>query len=184
MNNKKIMIVLAIVFILPVALAKLALELDWFNRAATNKGELLEPVLDATPLYSKTKPPTIWRLVYVIPEQCDQSCKNAIYSIHQVWLALGRESDRVQALLITTEQSDPTINNDIKQLDNIHQLQTSTQNIQNVFKQSSADGIFVVDTLQNIILRYGLQQQKQKAVMHSRDILADVKKLLKLSRIG
>lgn len=184
MNNKKIMIVLAVVFILPVVLAKLALEFEWFNRAATNKGALLDPVLDITPLYAETTPPSIWRLAYVIPQHCDEACKNAIFSIHQVWLALGREGDRVQALIITTENSDPTINSNINELDNIHQLSTRSQIIQKVFKQSSVDGIFVVDTLQNIILRYGLQQQKQQAVMHSREILADVKKLLKLSRIG
>jgi hypothetical protein len=34
------------------------------------------------------------------------------------------------------------------------------------------------------MLRYPLQEQQEQAVMHSRDILADLKKLLKLSRIG
>ena len=42
----------------------------------------------------------------------------------------------------------------------------------------------LVDTLNNAMLRYPTYEDKKAAVQSSRDILADVKKLLKLSRIG
>ncbi len=43
---------------------------------------------------------------------------------------------------------------------------------------------FVADTLGNVILRYPLQTDKEQAILDSRDILSDMRKVLKLSRIG
>ncbi|WP_416306842.1 hypothetical protein [Neptunicella sp. SCSIO 80796] len=184
MNNKKSILLLALVFVVPVILAKLALELDWFNKGATNKGQLLDPVLDMSPLYPADSAPTIWRVVYIMPAQCEQRCQNALYSINQVWLALGRENERVSPVIITTASSDQSAIQQLESMPNLTLFSTNQQSIDRVFKDTATDGIFVVDTLQNIILRYDLQQEQQQAVMHSREILADVKKLLKLSRIG
>ena len=44
--------------------------------------------------------------------------------------------------------------------------------------------IFLVDTQGNAMLRFPLYQLRQDAVMGSRDVLSDLRKLLKLSRIG
>lgn len=44
------MLALLAVFIVPVVLAKLALDNNWFNRAVTNKGELIQPVMDLSAL--------------------------------------------------------------------------------------------------------------------------------------
>ncbi|WP_438865535.1 hypothetical protein [Neptunicella sp.] len=184
MNNKKSMLILAVIFLLPVILAKLALEFDWFNKGVTNKGQLLDPVLDMTSLYPSDTAPAIWRIIYVMPAQCEQSCQNALYSLNQVWIALGRENERVNSLVLVTGTSDKEAVEQLKLMPNLKVLQTTEQSINQVFKDTATDGIFVVDTLQNIILRYDLQQEQQQAVMHSREILADIKKLLKLSRIG
>ena len=96
-NNKRLIITLALVFILPVVLAKLALDNNWFNKAATNKGELLSPTLDMTAIQDETAEPK-WQLLYVLPSQCSVECENALYSVEQVWTALGKEHDRVRAL--------------------------------------------------------------------------------------
>jgi alpha-acetolactate decarboxylase len=58
------------------------------------------------------------------------------------------------------------------------------QSVNQVFKDVKTNGIFIVDTLNNIILRYPTQNDQQEAVLHSRDILSDMRKVLKLSRIG
>ena len=182
-QNKKSMLLLAVVFILPVMLAKLALDYDWFNRGATNKGELLDPVLDFTAAYPQQADNTHWRLVYVVPASCDEACHNALFSINQVWLALGRETDRVKALAVVTEASDLPADM-AEKYRNVESLSVNLQTVEKMFNPVGTDGIFIVDTLQNVILRYPLQAEQQQAVMHSREILSDVKKLLKLSRIG
>lgn len=181
-KRSKIPLLLVVVFVLPVVLAKFALDNDWFNKASTNKGELLTPSLDLSPITTDLEPN--WRLLYVMPEQCAEKCENALYSLSQIWLALGKESDRVTSNVLFTEISDNAKRAELQDQDTLKMLITDRQIVSKVFKDVSTDGIFLVDTLGNIILRYQTPQEKQTAVMQSRDILADLKKLLKLSRIG
>jgi hypothetical protein len=181
-SSKKGVIALVIVFAVPVILAKLALEFEWFNRGATNKGELLDPILQLNEVDQAAEPK--WRILYVLPSSCADECNNALFSLTQVWQALGKESDRAESLVISTELSDSSPMKDLEAHQLIRLLKTDSQSVNKVFKDTSTDGIFVVDTQGNIILRYPLQKEQQEAVLHSRDILADMRKLLKLSRIG
>jgi thioredoxin-related protein len=179
-NNKLMMLLLASVFILPVLLAKLALENDWFNQAATNKGELLSPIVDMSLLQTTEQVPK-WKLLYVLPEVCSVKCENALYSIAQVRSALGKESDRAEVVVITHEKSNIA---QLKEKQNIRFLNTNIKSLQQMFKETSTDAIFIADTLGNIILRFPLQIDEKQAILDSRDILSDMRKLLKLSRIG
>ena len=180
--KKNIAFALLAVFVLPVILAKLALDYGWFNEAATNKGELLDPILSLGAMGVENSQK--WRILYVLPEKCEAQCENALYSINQVWLALGKEMDRAQAVAVATELSDKDKLIALEQQSNISILKSQQQSVNQVFQQIPTDGIFVVDTLDNVILRYPLQLEQQQAVLHSREILADLRKLLKLSRIG
>lgn len=181
-SNRKTLALLVVVFVLPVILAWFALNNNWFNKAATNRGELINPPLDAALLLAEEDP--IWRILYVMPESCDAQCENALYSLEQVWIALGKESDRAQATVVSTENSDVTAVTKLNNAEYIHLLTANQQNVKQVFKNSSPNAIFLVDTLNNVMLSYPLQIEQQQAVMSSRDLLADLKKLLKLSRIG
>ena len=78
-TSKKTLIIMVAVFVLPVVLAKIALENDWFNKASTNKGALLQPTLDLSTMLKESSP--TWRLLYILPEQCDLRCENALFSI-------------------------------------------------------------------------------------------------------
>ena len=44
-TNKRTLIILVLVFVVPVILAKLALDGNWFNKGVTNNGELLSSPL-------------------------------------------------------------------------------------------------------------------------------------------
>lgn len=177
------MLLFVAVFLLPVILAKLALDNGWFNQAATNKGTLLTPPVDMSTLGTSKLEPK-WKLLYVLPEVCAIECENALYSIAQVRSALGKESDRAEVLVITHEKSNTEQLNLLKEKQHIRLLNTTLKSLQQVFKDAETDGIFIADTLDNVILRYPLQQEQEQAVLHSRDILSDMRKVLKLSRIG
>lgn len=182
-TNKRMLLILAVVFILPIVLAKLALDNNWFNKAATNKGQLLSPPLDLTAI--QTQDLAIkWHVLYVLPPVCEQMCENALYSLGQVWLALGKEADRVESLVIITSQSDPGALDSLSKSGTVKVLKSNDENVNIVFKEESTEGIFIADTLHNVILRYPLHLEQQQAILHSRDILSDIRKLLKLSRIG
>tara|TARA_B110000977_G_C10786135_1_gene380576 strand:- start:41 stop:604 length:564 start_codon:yes stop_codon:yes gene_type:complete len=182
-NNKLMMLLLASVFILPVLLAKLALDNDWFNQAATNKGELLSPIVNMSVLQTTIQVPK-WKLLYVLPEVCPVECENALYSIAQVRSALGKESDRAEVVVITHEKSNTAQLAQLKEKQNIRFLNTNMKSLQQMFKETSTDAIFIADTLGNVILRFPLQIDEKQAILDSRNILLDMRKLLKLSRIG
>jgi hypothetical protein len=182
MGSKKALMLLGIVFIVPVILAKIALEQDWFNRGVTNKGQLLTPVIDASSLLAEA--PKKWRVLYVVPETCTESCQQAVYSIQQIDVALGKESDRANATLLVTAQSDQTALTLLQSETSAEVLQVSNKNVNEVFKSDLRNGIFLVDTLNNAMMRYDLPEQREVAIMQSRDVLSDLKKMLKLSRIG
>jgi hypothetical protein len=182
-KNKLMMLLLASVFILPVLLAKLALDNGWFNQAATNKGELLSPIVDMSGLRTSDQEPK-WKLLYVLPEVCTVECENALYSIAQVRSALGKESDRAEVVVIAHEKSNIAQLTLLKEKQNIRLLNTSLISLQQIFKNERTDAIFIADTLDNVILRYPLQIEEKQAILHSRDILSDMRKVLKLSRIG
>lgn len=173
---------LVLVFVVPFLLAVLALKGDWFNRAATNRGELLTPPLELPELLRGDTP--IWRIFYVLPENCEQKCKNALYSLTQIWEASGREKERVIATIIKTEKSDPKAVNEVASKAHFDVLLAEHTVLSNVFQNASPQWLYISDTLGNVILRYPLSEEQQEAVMKSRDVLADLKKLLKLSRIG
>ncbi|MFT4937986.1 MAG: hypothetical protein ACI88A_001009 [Paraglaciecola sp.] len=182
-TGKRTMLILAIVFIVPIVLAKLALENDWFNRAASNLGELITPPLDMSILQGPSDTPK-WRILYLLPEVCDARCENAIYSLSQVHKALGVESTRVESIVISTETSHADEIQSLQKHTNIKLLKSNVESVKQVFKDQRTDVIFVADTLNNVILRYALYSDAQESVLHSRDILLDLKRLLKLSRIG
>jgi ribosome-binding ATPase YchF (GTP1/OBG family) len=194
MNNKKALLLLLFVFILPVILAKVALESNFFNKAATNSGELLNPVIDFGPAFSEKEP--LWRLVYVVPNVCDAECENAIFAIQQVHTAMGKHSSRVQPVIITTEESAKDVLADanlariyaeqqaVETQHTIDKVLLSKKNVNEMFKSVDLNGIFIVDTLNNGMLKHPTFTDKEEAVQASRLILSDVRKLLKLSRIG
>ena len=182
-SNKGLILIFVAVFTLPVILAKFALEYNWFTQAATNNGELLQPALDMTNLLAEDHTKK-WRMLYVLPAQCDASCENAIYSLTQLHSALGKEQDRVEALVIVMPDSDATAITAMASNKHLSVLTSDQQSVNQVFKQVTTNGIFIADTLNNIILRYPTQHDQQQAVLHSRDILSDMRKVLKLSRIG
>ncbi|WP_088331132.1 hypothetical protein [Lacimicrobium sp. SS2-24] len=179
-SNRKVLILVFLAFLIPVILAKLALEFNWFNKAATNHGELLNPTLDLSSLDTRTS----WRILYLMPQQCEQVCDNALYSIHQVWKALGREQHRAEAVVVVPTDHQGKVQEELAEYTQVRMVSADPDQIRSVFNAPSSEGIFLVDTLNNVILRYPVAEEKEQAVLDSRNILADLRKLLKLSRIG
>lgn len=181
-NNRRTFILLVLVFAIPVILAKLALEGDWFNKGVTNHGELLTTPLEFSSLYPEREKK--WYLTYISNKPCLNQCENALYSLSQIWTALGREQDRVATAVILTDEVQ---RNRARQLEGAPKLKfipVSTDQVTLTFGSEQVEGIYIVDALGNIILTYPLHGDKQQAVLASRDILSDMRKLLKLSRIG
>jgi len=188
-KNRLTIIALASVFILPVVLAKLALENDWFNKASTNRGVLLESPLDASELLAAADKhvngeKNTWKLLMTIPTNCDISCQNAVLTISNVRQAVGRQMERVDAIFLVTQNSDADALKNIQSKNLGIVLSQDIENVNKVFKNEGINAIFLTDTLNNVVLKYPNTSDQDQAIMDGRDVLSDLRKLLKLSRIG
>ena len=78
---------------------------------------------------------------------CDAACDQSLEPLRRVHDALGKEADRVQVVGLGSDEI------------------------------SLEPGIWIVDPLGNLVMRYSLEAELK-------GLLADLKKLLKVSRIG
>ncbi len=179
-KNRMVLLLLLGVFALPVLLAKLALEFDFFNKSSTNKGQLVSAELNFSEVYQLDT--VKWQLLYIHQGQCDSLCENALYSLSQVWSALGKRRDRVQSVVL--HQPNDSMQDKLAQFPVIYPVEVTPAIIQHNVSKQQEPGIYIVDTLSNAVLYYPVAEDKSVAVMMARDMLSDLKKLLKLSRIG
>lgn len=180
-KNKMMLVLLFTAFAVPVLLAKLALEFDYFNKASTNKGQLLSPVIDTSSFYTLEQPS--WQIAYFHKGECDASCDNAMYSLSQVWSALGKHRDRVTPMVLHSQAK--ALQQQLAQYPVLKtkQLEASALEQHQQYLQSET-GVYIIDTLNQAVLFYPVTADKNETVMIARDVLADLRKLLKLSRIG
>jgi len=176
-RSRRMLLLLAGLFLLPLALAFVAYYSGWRPAGSSNHGELLQPIrqlpVAGEPLQGK------WALAYVGDGACDADCQAALVFARQTRLSLAADTQRVNWVLIATDRC---CNRDY--LDTAHKglvaidASASRAALLSVLQgQDLQHSLFVIDPLGNIVLRYDVRDSP-------RGLLEDMKKLLKLSHIG
>lgn len=176
--QKKPLLIILVLFIAPILVAKLVLVNGWYQGAQTNVGELL-----TSPLTISSSPPA-WLLLYNPNDECSQQCQQSLWQIQQVHTLLASEGERVQRYLtkyptpnLSEQSSTVSKHIDITTLKKL-QLRDLNQN------QLSADTLYLVDPLGNIFMHYQFPVDNAAALKVSAGLLKDLKRLLKISKIG
>jgi hypothetical protein len=179
-KSRKGLLLVLVAFILPVILAKLALEQQWFNYGVTNQGTLIEDDLTLEKIGLTTADfEKKWLMIYIVPTECSEQCEQALVSINNTYVALGKGMPRVTPVALTVSELSSA------QLAKIHVNKWHTQTLPDLAKQIiTSPQVLIVDPLGNIILSHAIPQQYQELPSFGKAILADFKKLLKYSRIG
>ncbi|MDH5516323.1 MAG: SCO family protein [Gammaproteobacteria bacterium] len=125
-----------------------------------------------------------WHLMYFMNANCDKQCEEKIYTIRQIKTSLHKESPRFVNLLI---HFDENINAEFKKKIESHYSNFDRYiGKKEVFNEALeyADNemiekniIFIVDPIGNVILKYSNDKT-------AKDIISDIKRLLKASQIG
>jgi len=188
-RGRRQLLVLAALFLVPVAIAfALYYGKLWRPAGSSSKGELITP---ARPLQfaglrsidgAKTGGDAFmdkWTLIYIGDGACDADCKESLTYARQSRLALNNEMTRVQRVFLATAHCC-----DREYLGREHPglvvLDASSPEAQVLIAQFPGDrtnSIYIVDPLGNLMMRH-------TAAGTSKDLLTDLKKLLKLSHIG
>jgi cytochrome oxidase Cu insertion factor (SCO1/SenC/PrrC family) len=180
------------IFFVPLALAFVLYYgvQDWRPGGSTNNGQLIDPprplpqaalttptgaTLDANFMLGK------WTLVYVGGGACDARCREALTLMRQTRLALGDDMTRVQRLFLAGAGCCDQAYLDEQHAGLITALTESAAGSE-LLRHFPADSttagrIYIVDPLGNLMMSY-------EPDARPKDLLEDLKKLLKLSHIG
>lgn len=122
---------------------------------------------------------TKWSLIYRMPENCSQRCSDEIYLIRQVNIALGKDMNRLERVIVLNQTVPSSEVDDlvIKYPKAIVVKNNSSTFINEINKITDRYVLLLTDPLGNVILGYDEGFEGKK-------LLKDIKKLLKLSKIG
>lgn len=146
-----------------------------------NHGTLLEPIVnlgDEVPgleILGKRS----WLLVYANDAACDEPCQQALYTLRQSRLMLGKEMDRLERVFLHGEQGTDNlfVAEEHKGLITLQDAPLQLV-LENKKPQANAGGgYFLVDPHGNLVMYFDPD-------IDPRDMVDDIKRLLKLSRIG
>ena len=168
-------------FLLPVGLAKLILEMKWYDTGQLNQGTLMS-MSSPDWLPNRDK----WQLFYQLPDVCEESCQGALFTLKQLPLAVGANRHRVSSLVIMSERqfSDLplALDKQLQDLD-IWLLKDEQQTMADDLSLGT-NAIYLSDPLGSVVLGYPTPPTQTEVLKQGKALLKDLTRLLKLSRIG
>lgn len=146
-----------------------------------NHGALLEPIVnleDAVP-GSMIHGSRNWRLVYTADDGCGEPCRKGLYTLRQSRLMLGKEMDRLERVFLHGAEPPDTLLDAEEHQGLVALHDTALQAVLEEKRPESLPpgGYYLIDPHGNLVLYFSPD-------IKPRDLVDDIKRLLKLSRIG
>jgi hypothetical protein len=121
-----------------------------------------------------------WSLLVPVGTSCDEDCQKRFYFVRQVNIALGKNSDRVQRIIVA--ESDTALDGVSQQYPDLIRIDSSMAQFRKALEPTvtepvSGNYIYLMDPNGNIMMFYTLEQA-------GKPMLKDIKHLLKISNIG
>ena len=124
-----------------------------------------------------------WTFLLFSRESCSQQCQSNLFYLRQIRTLLGRDTPRLQNLLIVTSVEDKDLTSflvdypDLVVIENSSELLYSQFQISGVEQVGSTPQLYLVDPDNNYMMHYPAEFDHYR-------VLDDIKKLMKLSQIG
>lgn len=121
---------------------------------------------------------TRWQMLVSAPGRCEADCKQLVYLARQIQIGLGREASRASHALSSAQPLGADYMGKLRR--EYPQLQQYPLDL--AAYRKAAPGVdvpqlWIIDPHGNLVLRYGAQ-------VNGKDVLNDLRHLLKLSNIG
>lgn len=182
-----------IAFVAPVVLAYVMfffVEVKSF----VNHGEILNPIVhissfkltdEANEIIPRAELTYKWRLISFVGRDCDQVCESRLYDTRQIHTSLGKDQHRLIRMFVHLEPAGESL---VKLIDTTHENVIHVNGDVNTIKETlginirddasiTNNEIYIMDPMGNVMMRF-TQDQPNK------ELLFDLKKLLKASQIG
>jgi hypothetical protein len=125
-----------------------------------------------------------WSFLLLTRAACAEQCRSNLYYMRQIRTLLGRDTPRLQNVLISTHAIDGDLKDYLTDYPNLVVIAGEGQEsllaqfqVKGVEQVGSTAGLYLVDPDQNYMMYYPAE------IDHYR-VLEDIKKLMKLSQIG
>ncbi|ABM04422.1 transmembrane cytochrome oxidase associated protein [Psychromonas ingrahamii 37] len=164
MNNKKLMSLFVISFILPLALALLALKLDWFPGNTVNNGKFLTPEVKLSEWASIDPKP--WSIGLVAGQNCTEICLGHRDELKNLYVALGKNQSKVDLVLLG--EKSPAA-------EGFKNYAVTNDNLK-------PDVLYLIDHMGLIVFYYPLVSDLHSNQLTGKGLIKDLKKLLNYAR--
>ncbi len=185
-RGRRQFLMMALFFLGPLVLAFVVYYgFDWRPAGSTEHGEFLqpptilsevslgEPRQGVVPIFRRK-----WSLIVIEDEGCGETCQATLYKTRQVRKALSRDNERMQRVLIITGTYDrDTMRVQHPDLIVVEADTDAAQALSPALDKLDRSFIYRDDPLGNLMMRFPRDSGMK-------EIHTDIKKLLKLSRIG
>ena len=149
----------------------------WLPESRSYHGELLGNGQSRAAL-GVTADEQRWQLLVTAPQACAADCQQLVYLARQLQIGLGRDASRASHALAAAQPVDAAYAATL-QLE-YPQLQRYTLDLPTYTQGAEGNGaaqLWIIDPHGNLVLRYG-------PGVNGKDVLNDLRHLLKLSNIG
>jgi hypothetical protein len=147
----------------------------------SNHGILLEPVRHLADNHANLREvaPGRWLLVYASDAECDERCRDALFTQQQSRLMLGNDMNRLARVFLHGDTPLDTVFPDEEPggLITLYRMQLVLDLRSALPRDTAHGGFFLIDPLGNLVMYF-------EPAMRPRDMVDDIKHLLDLSRIG
>jgi len=188
-NSKLSGYMLIAIFVVPllIAIAMYALRNDLPTMSTVSHGELIHPAEPIQVIQIVTVHDQLlsledlkgkWTYLAYSPHGCDLTCEAILFKLRQTKLATGRESNRVQsALPIDSKKLADDIAKRNQTTSVGHLIKLELEGVPGKNRTLVPGTIYLLDPLGNMMMQYD-------ETATSKGMLKDIKKLLKISKIG
>lgn len=133
--------------------------------SVASNGQLITPLVDIESLklkdplgegISRDQLTPKWRMYYFVNADCSSECRNDLYNMRQINLALGKNADRVQHVIVhlSTPQYDFMKYVEAEHAEAIR-VYSSIENTRELLgKSTPASFIYLMDPLGNIMMKF------------------------------
>lgn len=186
-KGRIIFLLMALFFVIPIVVVIMMYKLDW-RPAGQVHGQLIQPpktiVMNGDLLTDKQVTAnqfwqSKWNMVYVT-QDCESQCLSRIHDMRQVYVSMYKDMIRVQRVLITSQHDVASIRAQYPDMLIVNSPEQNVKELINQFEvnnQTVVDGLYFVDPLGNIMMKYSANKE-------AKWIRKDLVKLLKSSWAG
>ena len=125
-----------------------------------------------------------WTFLLIAGENCDELCRSNLFYMRQIRTLLGRDTMRLQNVLISSQPLGEKTKTYLKEFPNFMVVEDNRD--PDLYNQFYLEGfgevgdlpkMYLVDPDQNLMMHYPAESDQNR-------VLEDIKKLMKLSQIG